>query len=72
MQIYNKYGRNGHLVLIYGDKNIGMGGINKAQKWLIRVLIVLVGFWVFLFAQPVYYAYTEGGLPAVWDTIGLM
>ena len=49
-----------------------MGGINKAEKWLIRVLIVLAAFWVFLYAQPMYYAYEQGGLPAVWDTFSLI
>lgn len=52
--------------MVYGDKNIGMGGINKAEKWLVRLLMVLVAFWVFLFAQPMYYAYQEEGLSGVW------
>lgn len=52
--------------MIYGDRNIGMGGINRAEKWLIRVLVVLVAVWVFLFAQPMYYAYQEGGVAGMW------
>jgi hypothetical protein len=28
-QVYNRYGNDGYLTLIYGDKNTGMNGINK-------------------------------------------
>ena len=69
MQIYNKYGKDGFLTLIYGDKNIGLGGINNMEKWLIRIVILLAAVWLFLYAYPLYLVYQHGGLNAVWNTV---
>lgn len=52
-----KYGKNDHLTLIYGDKSIGMGGVNRMEKWLIRILVFIVTIWVLLMAYPMYLAY---------------
>lgn len=68
-KVYNKYGRDGHLTLIYGDKNIGMAGVNFMEKWLVRVLVVLAVVWALLYAYPMYLIYQDGGIAALWDSI---
>ena len=72
IKIYKKYGKNDHLTLIYGDKNIGMGGVNKMEKWLIRIMVFLLTIWFLVMAYPLYIAYQEGGTSAVWDTMSLV
>lgn len=70
--MYNRYGKNGHLTLVYGDKTIGMEGINRMEKWLIRIMVFLILIWVFLYGYPMYLAYNYGGLAAVWDVFSLI
>ena len=48
-QIYNKYGRNEYLILIYADSELGMEGIKKMERCLMWILGILATIWIVLF-----------------------
>jgi hypothetical protein len=51
-EIFLKYGKGNCLTLIYGDKNTGLGGINKMEKWMIRIVVFMVILWATLYILP--------------------
>ena len=53
-QVYKRYGKNGYLMLIYADSELGLGGFKKMEKCLMCVLIVLVVIWIIVFGINYY------------------
>jgi hypothetical protein len=51
-EIFKKYGKGDCLTLIYGDKNTGLGGINKMEKWMIRIVVFMIILWIMLYILP--------------------
>lgn len=54
---YKKYGRGGYLTIVYADKNLGMGGVMRMEKWVIRLLCIIVMFWIWIYGYSYYQAY---------------
>lgn len=66
-KIYKKYGLGGYLTLVYSDNQLGMHGIKRMEKWLIRFLVVLAVIWLTLFGYNYYLgsiAEGEASIPA--------
>ena len=52
--VYKRFGRGGYLTVVYADKNIGMGGLMKMEKWVIRLLVMIVFIWLSLYGYSYY------------------
>ena len=55
--IYNQYGANGYLTLLYSDKQLGMQGLISMEKWMIRILVIVGLFWIILYGYSYYLSY---------------
>lgn len=60
-EVYRKFGKDGSLLLIYADEDLGLGGIKKMEKCMIWVLVVLGLIWAVLFGLQYYAQWTIGG-----------
>lgn len=56
-EVYKKFGTGGYLTLVYSDGNLGMQGLMTMQKWMIRLLVMIVLIWVFLYGYSYYNSY---------------
>ena len=52
--IYNQYGTNGYLTLLYSNKELGMQGLLSMEKWMVRVLVIVGLFWLILYGYSYY------------------
>lgn len=39
------------------------------EKWLMRIMFVLLSVWIFLYAYPMYLSYERDGFEGVWNVI---
>lgn len=57
--VYKKFGRNGYLTIVYSDKGLGMQGLLTVEKWVIRLLILIVLAWVFIYGYSYYQSWSS-------------
>jgi cell division protein YceG involved in septum cleavage len=62
-QIYNRYGRDDFLILIYGNGEMGLEGLKKMEKCMIILLIVIAGIWVALYAYKYFMINSDNSDP---------
>ena len=53
-QIFNRYGKNDYLLLIYADSEVGMQGLKKMEKCMMWVLGILATIWIVLYGTSYY------------------
>lgn len=53
-EIYNNYGRGGYLTILYADKYVGMQGMLRMEKWILRLLFIIIFIWVGVYAYSFY------------------
>lgn len=62
--MYRNFGRGGYLTIVYADKHLGMQGMMTMEKWMIRLLVMIVFAWVAIYGYSYYmswYGGTGGG-----------
>lgn len=52
--MYKKFGKADHLTIVYSDKNLGMQGLLTMEKWVIRIIIIIVFLWISLYGYSYY------------------
>lgn len=65
--MYNRYGRNDCLVLVYGNGEMGMEGLQKMEKCMLIFLVIVGTIWLVLFGYN-YYLTSGYGEPAATNS----
>ena len=66
-EMYNRYGRNDCLVLVYGNGEMGMEGLQKMEKCMLTLLVIVGTIWLVLFGYN-YYLTSGYGETAATDS----